>query len=208
VLVSTVRLGGDEYRVLRPARPPSHAPLIESWSGAELSVNGPASADLASAWWLAARSPRSLVYLPLRGSRFSCDGEGRQLDLVLLHHSLGFPVSRWKAVRARLSTSTSTVHTVRLPPRPFREVDLSGLMHREFRDHLRWSVAAETLFLIGSRRAYEREGESIRALEDSSADLARSPDMHWCAELDLGRRWEDHRNPASTLFVHRCGQHR
>ncbi|NUT93365.1 MAG: hypothetical protein HOY78_15225 [Saccharothrix sp.] len=207
MLVSTVRLGRDEYRVIRPARPLSHAPLTESWSGAELSVNGPASADLASAWWLAARSPRSLVYLPLRGGRFSCDGEGRQLDLVLLHHSLGFPVSRWKAVRSRLSTAS--VHTVRLPARPFPEVDHGGLLHREFRDHLRWSVAAETLFLIGSRRAYEREGETIRALaEDSSADLARSPAMHWCAELDLGRRWQDHRNPASTLHVHRCEQHR
>jgi hypothetical protein len=89
-LVSVVRLRGDSHRVVRPARPITHASLYERRFGAQLSVNKAATVDLAFAWWLAARSPRSLIYLPLRSSRSSCGAEygGRRLDLVLLHHSL------------------------------------------------------------------------------------------------------------------------
>lgn len=213
-LVSAVRLGGDGYRVIRPARPIAHAALHEDWWGARLSVDRAATVDLAFAWWLAARSPRSLVYLPLRSSPASCGGEcgGRKLDLVLLHHSLQFPVSRWKQVRARLSRSA--VHKVTLGPEAFRAFDEEEHVrwnHRGFQDHLRWSVAADTLFVVGSRRAYELEGDAVRELaEDYRARLAESPDHHYCAEIGLGRRKlsnADTRNPWSTLHVECCNRH-
>ncbi|PSL48656.1 hypothetical protein B0I31_12443 [Saccharothrix carnea] len=213
-LVSAVRLGGDSYRVIRPAHPIAHAALREHWTGAQLSVDRAATVDLAFAWWLAARSPHSLVYLPLRSGPSSCGEEcgGRELDLVLLHHSLQFPVSRWKQVRARLSRSA--VHKVTLGPEAFRAFgaeEHDRRNHREFQDHLRWSVAADTLFVIGSRRAYELEGDTVRELaEDYPARLAESPDRHFCAEIELGRLKlsnADARNPWSTLHVECCNRH-
>jgi hypothetical protein len=51
------------------------------------------------------------------------DGWGRPLDLVLLHHRLAFPPSRWKQVRSRLGTGRP--HTVVLPDQvwPARSID-------------------------------------------------------------------------------------
>ena len=163
--------------------------------------------DLAIAWWQAARSPRSLVHLLLRSTGSPC-GEGwagPRLDLVLLHHSLQFPVSRWKQVRARVKTAVP--HKVVLPGEPFRPVDPEEhrvWLHREFRDHLRWAIAADTLFLIGSRRAYELAAESVRALaEDSSAHLAEWPGVHHCIEIGIGKLtwYPQDRNPHATLHV-------
>ncbi|KAA2257534.1 hypothetical protein F0L68_24870 [Solihabitans fulvus] len=213
-LIDTVRLGGDSYRVIRPARPIGHASLYEGRLGAQLSVDKAATVDLAFAWWLVARSRHSLVYLPLRSSGSSCGAEygGRRLDLVLLHHSLRFPVSRWRQVRARLSPSVA--HTVTLPPQAFRTADREEHVrrfHREFHDHLRWAVAADTLFLIGSRLAYELEGDQVRALaEDCPAHLAASPTAHCCAEIELGRfrpPTPDRRNSLAQLHVECCNRH-
>ena len=90
--VSTARLDGVDYRIVRPQRPAGHATLRESRFGAQLSLGKAAAVDVEVAWWLAARSPHSLVHLPLRSSATSCGEEygGRKLDLVLLHHTLGF----------------------------------------------------------------------------------------------------------------------
>ncbi|GII61519.1 hypothetical protein Skr01_16040 [Sphaerisporangium krabiense] len=68
-LISNVRLGRDEYRVVRPARAVKHAMLYEGRLGAQLSLDKPAAVVLAMAWGLAARSPHSLIYLPLRTAR-------------------------------------------------------------------------------------------------------------------------------------------
>jgi hypothetical protein len=104
---------------------------------------------------------------------------------------------------------------VTLPPEPFRTIshhDYDRRSHQEFRDHLRWTVAADTLFLIGSRHAYELSGDQIRELaEDSPARLAAHPDRHYCAEIDLGRSKPaapDRRNPYSLLHIERCNRHR
>src|SRR5690349_17759444 len=69
VSVSHVRLGPNVYRVVRPARALKHAMLYEERSGAQFSVDKPAAVALALAWGLAARSPHSLVFLPVRAAR-------------------------------------------------------------------------------------------------------------------------------------------
>lgn len=214
-LVSAVRLGDDRYRVIRPARALGHASLYEGRLGTQLSVDKAATVDLAFAWWLAARSPRSMVYLPLRSSPSSCGEEygGRKLDLVLLHHSLRFPVSRWKQVRARLS-STSAAHKVTFPSDAFRTVtpeEHERRWHREFRDELRWDMAADTLFVVGSRPAYELRGDMVRGLaEDCPSHLATIPDTHCCAEIEMGRRRSHkstRRNEYAQIHVECCNSH-
>jgi hypothetical protein len=215
--VGTARLGSDQIRVVRPARPMQHITLHESRLGAELTVhrdNLTEVADLAAAWWLAARSPRTLIHLPLRTPPAICSSElgDRPLDLVLLHHSLGFPPSRWKQVRAQLSTAGAR-QSVDLPAAPFPTITLADHMsvhHREFRDHFQWTITADTLFLTGSRRAFELRSDQIRKLvEDFPADLAQRPDWHCCAELNIGGPWKAHRrrSPSAYLHIQYCDTH-
>lgn len=188
--------------------------LHEEQLGAQMSVDKRAAVTLAMAWGLAARSPRSLIYLPLRAARPADSvNESRLLDLVLLHHRLAFPVSRWKQVRARLGAGRP--HRVTLPPWAFHRRPVADYWRRSyqgFRDHLRWDVAADTLFLIGSREAFELEADPVRALaEDCPAHLATSPDAHCCAEINLGRMWTeypDRRRPWSVLHIEYCQRHR
>jgi hypothetical protein len=60
------------------------------------------------------RSPRSLVYLPVRSNRPPADEPWREgpLDVVLVHASMQFRVSAWKEIRARLGIGAA--HTVKL----------------------------------------------------------------------------------------------
>ncbi|TQS26417.1 hypothetical protein [Microbispora sp. KK1-11] len=213
-LISKVRLGRDEYRVVRPARAVQHAMLYEDRLGAQFSVDKRAAVVLAMAWGLAARSPHSLIYLPLRTARpAGSANRERLLDLVLLHHRLAFPVSRWKHVRAPLGAGRP--HGVRLPPQAFRQRpddDLRRWTHQDFRDHLRWDIAADTLFLIGSREAFELEADPVRALaEDCPAHLARFPGTHCCSEITMGRArtgYPDRRRPWAELHIEYCQRHR
>ncbi|MBW6433474.1 hypothetical protein KZ829_06920 [Actinoplanes hulinensis] len=154
VMVSTVQLGGDQYRVVRPARAPKFAGLYEGRLGAQFCLDKATAMLFAQAWGLAARSPHTIVYLPLRHAELPDQHVGgRTLDLVLLHHRLAFPPSRWKQVRARLGNGQA--HTVVLPSDawPSRPVaDHRRTWHREFRDHLRWNTAADST--VGGRSGW------------------------------------------------------
>lgn len=203
-LVSTVRLGRAEYRVIRPAKPITHAPLHEGYHGVQLTVDKAAALTLGMAWALAARSPRTLVYLPLRhNDNRRCDrygtGDERLLDLVLLHHSLGFPASRWKEVRAKLGDGRP--HTVVCRGLP-DQTDVRAERYREAKDVLRHDVAADTVFLVGSRRAFEVEGDALRVLiEECPRHMHDIPGTHCCAEMTVDglRQW---------LHIEYCPEHR
>jgi len=215
VEISKVRLGRDEYRVIRPARPIAHAVLFETWHGVELTVDKAATVDLAMAWAVAARSPRSLVYLPVRSSNPNGDHQPDtpRLDLVLAHHSLGFRPSHWKQVRARLGRGLP--HKVDFPPRALPTItdeEHVRAKYPRFRDHLHWNVVADTLFVVGSRHAFDLSGEDVRALaEEGPANVARTPDVHCCAEIPLGApgHWRpSRRRPYAELHVEYCALHR
>jgi hypothetical protein len=199
-LVSTVRLGRDEYRVVRPARPITHAPLYLSGRGVQVIVDKAAALTLAMAWEFALRSPRTLVYLPLRHNQCACrgygDGDEALHDLVLMHHSLGFPASRWKEVRARLGNGQP--HTV--VSRKLPEVNAARYENRK--DVLRHDIAADTVFLSGSRKAFAAEGEALRMLvEDCPRHMHENLGTHCCAEITVDRMWE-------WLHVVYCDEHR
>jgi hypothetical protein len=92
VLVSTVPFGSRHYRVVRPATAPRFAGLYEGRRGAQFCLDKETAMLFALAWGLAARSPHTIVYLPLRNAQLpACPPCGRPLDLVLLHHRLAFP---------------------------------------------------------------------------------------------------------------------
>lgn len=200
-LVSTVRLGRDEYRVVQPARPLSHAPLYEGYLGVEASVDKASARGIAMAWEFAMRSPRTLVYLPLRQSDSGCGwSDGPLLDLVLLHHSLGFRLSQWKQVRARLRGGRP--HTV-VCRGLSEEPDYERRHRRDNRDLLRGEIVADTVFVVGSRPAFQLGGQALRQLvEDCPRHMHESPGTHCCAEITEDRQhWK-------WLHVVYCDEHR
>ncbi|MFI7553299.1 hypothetical protein ACIBQ2_26570 [Micromonospora sediminimaris] len=205
-MVSTVHLGSHRYRVVRPAKASRFAGLYEGRLGAQFCLDNETAVMFALAWGLAARSPHTIVYLPLRRAELPTHHVwGRPLDLILLHHRLTFPPSRWKQVRSRLGTGRP--HTVVLPDDawPVRSTaDHQRVWHQEFRDHLRWDIAADTLVLTGSREAFELEADQVRTLaEDCPAHRARTPGTHCCAEIGMGRtrRHPDQRRPYAELHA-------
>ncbi|MFJ3514036.1 MULTISPECIES: hypothetical protein [unclassified Streptomyces] len=155
VTIHRARLGPVEFKVIRPARPLVRAVLVDHDSHLDAYFDQQAAKLVGGLWTLAASSPRSLVHLPMRGNR--APGRelpkpgSRQLDLVLLHHSLQFPPARWKDVRSRLGRGRPQTVTL---PRPAtadeQPADGEARHYRENRDLFRQHVHAETLFMTGS----------------------------------------------------------
>ncbi|MBE8469511.1 hypothetical protein [Streptomyces justiciae] len=183
-----VRLGAEEYRVLRVGGL-RRALCYDSEHWLSLWVDRGAAAELAAAWLLAARSPRSLVHLPLRRRAerpvdAALPEPHRARDLLLLHHSLQFPASRWKEVRARAGKA-GRQHTVEFRradfPLPHDQV-VPGAHHAGFRDRLGLSSAADTLVLSGSALPFADAAADFFDL----ADTGPHQDGHVCAELHPG----------------------
>src|SRR5690606_19758747 len=106
VRVHRVRTGNGEVRVLRAEPGPGRLALRDDHHWFSMYADLAGAEQLTALWSLAARSARSLVHLPIRANQVpdgvESGGEPVALDLVLLHHSLQFPVSSWKRLRSRL----------------------------------------------------------------------------------------------------------
>ncbi|GAA2783878.1 hypothetical protein RMN57_27585 [Kitasatospora sp. CM 4170] len=192
--IHRVRLGRDEYRVVTAAPRDGRAVLYDGDWSLQLYADRPAAEDLAAAWALAARSPRSLVHLPLRdntgpaGQQLHHDET--RLDLVLLHHTLGFPPSRWKDVRARLRRG-GVPHTADIPESDFpaeAEIDFDRHHFADWRDGLHFAGAARTLFLTGSAEAFRWTGSLVRSLGTEAPAWAAGAAgrSHFCVTLTHG----------------------
>ncbi|MFJ4669604.1 hypothetical protein [Kitasatospora purpeofusca] len=162
--VHRVRHGGEEYRVVKAVPRSGRAVLFRKEWSLDMFVDLEGARSVAAAWGLAARSRRSLVYVPLRAEREGPGGlpgwfHSPVVDLVLVQGGLGFPVSRWKAVRGRLGAGHSQV--MEIP-----ETDFSGETEPEDwrRDELRFGFASETLFLTGSAEAFRWTGARVHSL--------------------------------------------
>ncbi|MFF5492045.1 hypothetical protein [Streptomyces aquilus] len=186
-----VRLGPHAYRVLRVGGL-RRALCYDNEHWLSLWVDRAAAAELAAAWLLASRSPRSLVHLPLRRRDERPLGAAlpephRARDLLLLHHSLQFPASRWKEVRARAGRAgqAGSQHTVEFRRADFplpADQGVPGAHHAEFRDRLGLSTAADTFVLSGSALPF---ADAAAAFFDL-ADTGPYQQGHVCAELHPG----------------------
>ncbi|MFC4005850.1 hypothetical protein ACFOY2_01355 [Nonomuraea purpurea] len=175
IAIQRVRVGATEYRVIRPAEPLANGALFDNGRWYSMNVDREDGRRIGALWLLAARSPRSLVYLPIRATP-DCPSidhywptEDRPLDLVLVHHSLQFPPSRWKEVRRRISSAkcprelrTASVPDTDLPADD--EIDYRALNYRDNRDVLRQRVHAETLILTGSAPAFRQPARHFFAV--------------------------------------------
>ncbi|WP_067964653.1 hypothetical protein [Nocardiopsis trehalosi] len=164
--VHRARLAGRDHRVLRPAaplrrlslRPAGGWYLLRCTDAAELM-------RVAALWQMAARSRHSLVHLPLRSAPepppepAGAPPPLPPLDLLLCHHSLGFPASRWKRLRARLGPGRPhTADTGTRMPEEYRRHPQGWVPPPGDRDPLDLSVHADTLVVAGSALAFHRGG--------------------------------------------------
>jgi hypothetical protein len=184
IKVHHARLGGEEFRVIRPGAIPPNAVLFDHDRWLDLYVDEVAASAVGGLWLLAARSPRSLIHLPLRANPWPFDetraGYGGKLDLVLLHHSLQFAPSRWKELRRKLDTGRP--ETASLPEAAHAQPDLEHRHHRENHDLFHQHLHAETLFMTGSANVF-------RATARRFFDVAqRGPEAtsHYCERFHSG----------------------
>ncbi|WP_307835263.1 hypothetical protein [Streptomyces adelaidensis] len=211
--VHKVRLGGEEVRVIRSAAPTRLA-LRDDRRWLSMYADRAGAEQLVALWALAARSARSLVYLPMRANPapdgIASDGEPVALDLVLVHHSPQFPTASWKDVRARLGVGRP--HTTATPDDDFPDetaIDYERWHHPTYRDHLGFTIAAHTLFVTGSPTAFREQGTALRALTDEApSHLHRHPNAtHFCVELAPGpwSRPQHRRNVPGNLHIQYAG---
>jgi len=105
----------------------------------------------------AAHSRHTLVHIPLREGVPPDEGEsrGERVDLVLAHHTLGLRPSQWPGLRAKLRRPTPlTAHTDEARTTRDAATWQAHKHHADFRDDLRHSTHARTLFLFGSREVF------------------------------------------------------
>lgn len=193
VRIHRVRTGGSDVRVVRLAPAPARLALRDDHHWLSMYADREGVTGLTAMWSPAARSARSLVYLPIRadpvpGDVVGGDGVPVSLDLVPAHHSLQFPTASWKRVRARLGTGGA--HTTATPDRDFPDgaaIDHQRWYHRTYRDHLGFGITAHTLFAVGSPTAFREHGAALRDLtEQAPAHMHRHPGPgHCCVESRL-----------------------
>ncbi len=193
VYVDIVRVRQTSYRVIRVARP-LDGWLVQQppgWPSFLAGLSKRSVRDLTTAWAFAARSPRTIVYLPIRSSHRvgqPLDGNselilGPRLHLVLVHHSLQLPPSKWKVIRAGLGRDHTD--TIVLPVSAYDDLEPTGLTaERVKRDPLLLNVSAGTLILIGSRQSFVRQLGALRDLaEKGPAAQTLNPQAHCYVEI-------------------------
>ncbi|MFG3286480.1 hypothetical protein [Streptomyces sp. NPDC048111] len=190
VTIHSATLGAESFTVIRPARPVPRAVLLDRDRYLDVHLDQAAAYAVAGLWELAASSPRSLIHLPLRGNRtpeaLQLEGLSRKLDLLLLHHSLQFPPSRWKEVRARLDRGHP--RTVVLPDirrAPGEVIDARARHHKENRDLFHQRLHADTLFMTGSAKLFRETTPYFLdvARQGPAATRTRPDPAHYCTEL-------------------------
>ncbi|NUU21663.1 MAG: hypothetical protein HOV68_09140 [Streptomycetaceae bacterium] len=171
VAVQRVRVGTEEYRVISPARPLRNAVLNRAYNdGYDMYVDRTDGRRVGTLLLLAARSPRSLVYLPLRANPpvpgSGWDDHETPLDVVLAHRAVQFRASRWKRIRAviRAGNTPRELRTAAVPERDLTvDGDIDWAVSGD-RYVLRQHVHAETLVLSGAGGGFREAAREIFAL--------------------------------------------
>ncbi|TDE33518.1 hypothetical protein E1295_38020 [Nonomuraea mesophila] len=173
IAVQRVRLAGTEYRVIRPARPLKNGSLHKAGGHYEMYVDRTDGRRIGTLWLLAARSPRSLVYLPMRTAPavpgFGAEGE-QPLDLVLVPRAMQLRPSRWNRIRERLNAGNAAreLRTASVPERDLPDIEADDIIPDNPKEAkkfvLRKDVYAETLLLTGGTAGFREGAKAIFAV--------------------------------------------
>ncbi|TJZ57103.1 hypothetical protein FCH28_06460 [Streptomyces piniterrae] len=179
VAVQHVRMGGEEFRVMRPAKPLKNGALYKTRNSYDMYVDRADGRRIGTLWLLAARSPRTLLYLPMRTTPPAPGigwGEEQPLDLVLAHRSVQFRPSRWKRLRERINAGNAAreIRTASVPESDLptdeenekadKEKDYATTRNHRNQPFLRQHFFAETLFLTGDTSAFRDAAGDVFAV--------------------------------------------
>ncbi|MFE2347455.1 hypothetical protein [Kitasatospora cineracea] len=196
ITVHHVRAGARTHRIVQVPQRPGRLALRDEQHWLTLYADRAGLARLVAAWSLAARSPHSLLHLPLRGHPLP-DGPSHApmypgghpvLDLVLAHHSLQFRPSAWKDLRSRLGPGRPQRAATPAADFPAGPRFADRFPHPDFRDHLHFALAAATLFVTASAPAFRDSGTALHTLLTQAPaahhhDLAHPSPRHKCTDL-------------------------
>jgi hypothetical protein len=149
------RTGPYEHRVVQPWQPLRHTSLRGPDPIGLLLGDHDGLNRLAGLFSFAACSRHTIVHVPLRDGVPIDEGWGEPVDLVLAHHTSGPRPSKWPELRRRLRHGTAL--TVRTDEARTARDAASWRARRgraDFRDMLRHTTHARTLFLFGSRDVF------------------------------------------------------
>jgi hypothetical protein len=177
-----VRIGDRQFHIVRMSRPMVGTLTdIGHYFG---EVDEQSFWTITVAWALAARSAHSIIYVPSTKTARAIES----LELILVHHGQQLSASSWKSIRNKLGKGKPT--RIHLPEEAFDPISLRGAGYREGRhfredkDVLRWSAAARTVMVTGSRIAFE---DDIRQLVvNAEKNFDELPDEGWmdvCVEI-------------------------
>ncbi|MGC4750528.1 hypothetical protein ACLQ28_33425 [Micromonospora sp. DT201] len=163
------RLGAEQFRVVRPAKPVTGAVLVDNNPWFVLELDADAAFTITGLWMLAARSRHTLIHLPLRGNPPSepslATAAVGELDLVLSHRDLQFAPNRWKQLRHRLGAGAP--HTIPWNPNDVpawdevHELNRQARWRSSHRDRFHQRLHAHTLFMTGNAIAFRRTARYI-----------------------------------------------
>ncbi|MEV4598342.1 hypothetical protein AB0K15_13120 [Amycolatopsis sp. NPDC049253] len=185
-----VWIGSRQYRVVRPRPLPLHATLRDAQTCFHLRLDQATAWQFAGLWELAARSPSSIVHLPLRGNALDTESgwqaEMPALDLVLVHHSLQLRPSAWPQIRRSLGAGRP--QTVDLPDEALRtrlDQEYPQLRYRENRDRFVHHLHAGTLFLTGSAAVFGLVVAEFGDVAGHPSAHPKTSPWEYCAEFDV-----------------------
>ncbi|AJT67184.3 hypothetical protein T261_5563 [Streptomyces lydicus] len=185
IAVQRVRLGDTEYRVIRPVSPFKKGALYVRGDSYDLYVDRADGRRIGTLFLLAARSPHSLVYLPMRATApepwFGWDADEKPIDLVLAHRAVQFRPSRWKRLRERIAAGSTPreLRTASVPARDLPDLESSYEPPDDPKEAqaalLRQHVHAETLLLTGGAPGFREAAREIFAVTKDGPPAAASP---------------------------------
>lgn len=173
IAVQRVRLGGAEYRVIRPATPMRNGALYKNGSGYDMYVDRADGRRMGALWLLAARSPHSLVHLPIRTTRTAPGTawyDDQSVDLVLVPRAMQLRPSRWKEIRRQINAGSTPreVRTACVPERDVPDLDAEYVIpddpKKAERHLLRQHEYAETLLLTSCPEGFREGAREILAV--------------------------------------------
>ncbi|MGW4594311.1 hypothetical protein ACWEOA_03090 [Streptomyces sp. NPDC004457] len=149
------RTGPHEYRIIQPRHTLRHTSLRAPDPVGMLLGDHDGLDRLAALFAFAARSPHTIVHVPLRDGVPPDEGVGEPVDLLLVHESLGLRPSRWPDLRRRLRQGTPlTVRTDEARTARDAAAWTERRDRADFRGDLRHATHARTFFLFGHRHVF------------------------------------------------------
>jgi hypothetical protein len=189
-----VALSGKTYTVLTPISSQLNLYALEHVQGSYMIFGDQKTLQLlACIVQVSSFQREKMIYIPSRTSVLPADIKAfsafdKNLGIVLFHHSLQLKLGIWKVLRNRLPKVGGKLVSYKCNPRRFSQLsydDNKEFTFRENKDHMLIRNHADTLFLIGSEKAFQHTSGVFEPLSRGGASYFLNYGGHAHDHLDL-----------------------